>query len=223
MTRPLTSGERARKTARIAGLYPIVDDTPRRRHELRSVLSAILDAGAPVVQLRLKHTPDRESLELARWSVDRAHAAGALLIVNDRFDLAALAGADGVHLGADDVPVERIPPAIRDELLVGLSTHTLEQVEASRARPVDYIGFGPIFATGSKESEYTPRGIPLLAQAAESAQVPVVAIGGIDTKRIAEVKRAGAAAAAVISAISEAESPLEATRALLRELIHGAA
>ena len=170
------------------------------------------------MQLRLKYTADGAALALARWAAERAHAAGALLVVNDRFDLADLAGADGVHLGQRDLPPERIPDELRARLLIGLSTHTLAQVRESRARPVDYIGFGPVFGTKSVESAWESRGTAMLAKAVHLAERPVVASGGIDLANAAEVKRAGAAAAAVISAIADAPDPAAATRALAVEL-----
>ena len=121
---------------RLRGVYPLADDDPRWRNGARTVVRAALEGGATVVQLRLKHTRDGEALELARWAVESAREAGALLIVNDRFDLADLAGAGGVHLGQDDVEPERVPADVRERLHVGLSTHTLEQVRESVARPV---------------------------------------------------------------------------------------
>jgi thiamine-phosphate pyrophosphorylase len=134
--------------------------------------------------------------------------------VNDRFDLALLDGDDGVHLGQDDLAPERLPADARARLLVGLSTHTLEQVEASVSRPIDYVAFGPVFATGSKQSEYTPRGLEALRAAAARAKHPLVAIGGIDASNIAAVRASGASAAAVISAVAAASDPAEATRDL---------
>ena len=203
---------------RLRGIYPLADDDPRWRHGPRSIVEAALLAGATALQLRLKHTRDRDALALVRWAVERARRAGALLIVNDRFDLADLGGADGVHLGQDDLGPERVPPGLRERLLVGLSTHTLDQVHESRQRPIDYIGFGPVFGTASKRSGWTPRGPAMLADAVKQAGHPVVAIGGIDAENAAEVSRAGAAAAAVISAIADAPDPVAATNALAKRL-----
>ena len=198
----------------IAGVYPIADDDPRWRHGPRQVVEAALAGGARVLQLRLKHTDDGPALELARWARGRARSAGALLVVNDRFDLADLAGAGAVHVGEDDLPPERIPDDVRARLHVGLSTHTLEQVRASRERPVDYIGFGPVFGTRSKDAGYGERGLAMLREAVALAGRPVVAIGGIDLGNVALVARAGATAAAVISAIADADDPEAATRRL---------
>ena len=202
------------RLARIRGIYPIADDDPRWRNGPRAVVESALLGGATVVQLRLKHTIDREALELARWACERAHEAGAILIVNDRFDLADLAGADGVHIGEEDLAPERIPEDVRGRLLIGLSTHTLEQVRESRTRPVDYIGFGPVFGTSSKDPGYSPRGLDMLREAAESADRPVVAIGGITAENLPDVARNGASAAAVISALTDAVHPRAETEAL---------
>jgi thiamine-phosphate pyrophosphorylase len=200
--------------AHVRGVYVLADDDPRWRHDVRAQLAGALAGGSTVVQLRLKHTPDGEALALARESVARAHTAGALLFVNDRFDLALLAGADGVHLGQDDLAPELLPPDARARLLVGLSTHTLEQARDSRMRPVDYVAFGPVFGTVSKTSEYAPRGLALLREAVAQASRPLVAIGGITAGNAAGVRAAGAVAAAVISQIADASDPAEATRYL---------
>jgi thiamine-phosphate pyrophosphorylase len=199
---------------RLRGLYPLADDDPRWRHDPRAVVAAALLGGATAVQLRLKHTRDVEALELARWAVARARDAGALLIVNDRFDLADLAGADGVHLGQDDLEPERIPAEVRARLHVGLSTHTLEQVRESLDRPVDAIAFGPLFGTRSKNSEFEARGLDALREVVRISPRPVIAIGGIQAGNLAEVARTGARAAALISAIADAEDPAAETRRL---------
>lgn len=199
---------------RIEGIYPLADDDPRWRHGPRELLQATLQGGARVVQLRLKHTPDREALELVRWAGEQTRAAGALLIVNDRYDLADLGGADGVHLGQDDLRPEEIPATVRQRLIVGLSTHTLGQMRESRSRPIDYVAFGPVFGTTSKESEYEARGAEMLLRAVALAAHPVVAIGGIDLGNLHHVVAAGASAAAVISVLAQAEDPAGETRRL---------
>src|SRR5690606_15204857 len=135
---------------------------------------------------------------------------------NDRFDLALAAGADGVHLGQEDLPPARLPAAARARLLVGRSTHTLEQAAAAAREPVDYVAFGPVFGTTSKTSAYDARGLAALAQVARMvAPRPCVAIGGIDAARAGECVRAGAAAVCVISAIAAAPDMAAATRALV--------
>jgi thiamine-phosphate pyrophosphorylase len=205
---------------RLLGVYPLADDDPSRLHPPEAVVEAALAGGASVVQLRLKRTPDGRALELARWALERTRRAGALLIVNDRFDLADLAGADGVHLGQDDLAPERIPAQVRRRLHVGLSTHTLEQARAGAARPIDALAFGPLFGTASKDSPYAARGVEALSEVVRLSPHPVIAIGGIQAGNVAGVARAGARAAAVISAIADADDPAAETarlQALFRE------
>jgi thiamine-phosphate pyrophosphorylase len=205
---------RAARLARLRGLYVIADDAPRWRWSLERVAAAALAAGVRVLQLRFKHTRDGDVLRRARAVVAQARATDALIFVNDRFDLADLAGADGVHLGDRDLPPERIPAELRERLLVGGSTHTLEQVRESGSRPLDYIGFGPVFATRSKETPHAPRSVELLARAVAASALPVVAIGGIDAAGLPAVQGAGAAAAAVISAVHQADDLEKSLREL---------
>ena len=205
---------RRARLARVAGIYPLADDDPRWRHDVETGVDAVTGVGVSVVQLRFKHLRDGEALALARRCKKLCEQRGVLLFVNDRFDLAGLAAADGVHVGTDDCPPEKIPADVRAQLLVGLSTHTLEQVRAANQRPVDCIGFGPVFGTASKQSEYSARGLDQLTQAARESAHPVVAIGGIGLDQASAVAASGASGAAVISAISQAEDPAEATREL---------
>jgi thiamine-phosphate pyrophosphorylase len=173
-------------------------------------------AGAAVVQLRAKHARDRELLAWAEQIRALTASAGALFFVNDRFDLALAAGADGAHLGQDDLAPARVPPAARDRLLLGRSTHTLEQAQAARTEPIDYVAFGPVFGTHSKRSEWSARGLAMLAAVVERVRpLPVVAIGGIDAANAASVRAAGAAGFAVISAVAGAREPAAAARALI--------
>jgi len=199
---------------RVRGVYVLADDDPRWRNDVRAQVAGAIAGGATALQLRLKHSADAAALALAREAVKGTRAVGALLFMNDRFDLALLAGADGVHLGQDDLAPEQIPLDARARLLVGLSTHTLAQVRASRARPVDYIAFGPVFSTGSKVSAFEARGLSLLREAVALAGRPLVAIGGISAANASDVRAAGAVAAAVISAVADASDPAEATRYL---------
>jgi thiamine-phosphate pyrophosphorylase len=142
-----------------------------------------------------------------------------LFFVNDRFDLALAAEADGVHLGQTDLPPGRLPEAARERLLVGRSSHTEVQARAARDEPVDYVAFGPVFGTRSKHSPYQARGLELLARAAAIvAPLPLVAIGGIDADNAAQVAGAGAAGIAVVSAVAAAADPEAATRALVEAL-----
>ncbi len=209
---------------RVAGLYVVADDDPRWPGDPVSQARAALAGGADVIQLRAKHAVDRVALEWARRIGALARDAGALFFVNDRFDLALAAGADGVHLGQRDLSPKALPEVARARLRVGRSTHTREQARAALDEEVDYIAFGPVFGTTSKETRYGPRGLEALAQvAALVAPLPLVAIGGIDAARCPQVLEAGAAAACVISAVAGAPDPETAARALSRACSLGSA
>ena len=205
------------KPALWQGLHVRADDDPRWSHDPVDQALAACAGGAAVVQLRAKRATDRAVLAWGEAIRDATRRAGALLCVNDRFDLALACGADAVHLGQDDLPPGRIPRALRERLAVGRSTHTPEQVARACDEPVDYGAFGPVFGTRSKESDWSARGIDALADAvARAAPRPVVAIGGIDLPRVADVRAAGAAGFAVISAVAGAADPESAARALAR-------
>jgi thiamine-phosphate pyrophosphorylase len=188
------------------------------------IARAACAGGAAVVQLRVKRAGDRDTLAWARAIRELTLESGALFIVNDRFDLALAAEADGVHLGQDDLPPDRIPDADRARLLVGLSTHDADQARAAAEEPVDYVAFGPIFGTASKHSDHDPRGLALLGEVvALTAPLPLVAIGGIVTGNAASVIQTGATGCAVIGAVAGAEDPAGATAALVRALASGRA
>ncbi len=191
----------AARRARLGGLYAIVggaDPVEQAR--------AAIAGGARVVQVRVKDAPAGALLEAARRVV--ALAAGrALVIVNDRADLALLSGADGVHLGDEDLPVAEARRLLGPERLVGRTARTLEEARAALAEGADHVGFGPIFATRTKALAVPPRGVEGLAEVVRALGAPVVAIGGIGEGAIAEVARAGAACAAVIDAVFGAGDP----------------
>ena len=197
----------------------LADDDRRWQRNPVEQARAAGAGGATAIQLRAKHATDREALA---WSAEiraLARACGALFFVNDRFDLALAADADGVHLGQEDLPPERVPPEVRRRLLIGRSTHTLEQARAAREEPVDYVAFGPVFGTRSKQSPYEARGLALLADVVKLvAPRPVIAIGGIDAGNAREITCAGAAGAAVISAVAAADDPEQAARDLVAAL-----
>jgi thiamine-phosphate pyrophosphorylase len=201
--------------ARLRGLHVLADDGGRR-HDPPRVAAAACEGGASVVQLRAKSAPDRQTLAWAAEIRACTRRHGVLFVVNDRFDLALVAGADGVHLGQEDLPPDRIPKALRERLLIGRSTHSLEEVRAAGDEPVDYVAFGPLFATRSKVSAHGPRGLEMLARAvALAAPRPLVAIGGIDAASAARVAACGAGLA-VLSAVGDADDPVRAVRELVR-------
>ena len=184
------------------GLYPIVDlDTASRRNVAPLALAeAILTARPPLLQLRAKQQAPRAVLELLTQLKPLCARAGTLLFANDRPDLALLAGADGVHVGQDDLPIDavrRLPGALR----IGVSTHDETQLARALALRPDYVAFGPIFATASKQAAEPALGLEALERAAKMAQaaeIPLVAIGGLTlehSRKLAELS----VVAAVIS------------------------
>jgi thiamine-phosphate pyrophosphorylase len=200
----------------VAGLHVLADDDPRWGIGPVAQAEAACKGGASVIQLRIKFATDRLALEWAETIRALTREAGVHFIVNDRFDLALAAGADGVHLGQDDLPPGRIPKHARERLTVGLSTHDLAQARAAAGEPVDYVAFGPVYGSQSKLSPYSARGLELLKNAVRLvAPLPLVAIGGLSTKNLADVLAAGAAGAAVISAVAGSPDPAAATRELV--------
>jgi len=194
----------------------LADDDPRWKWDPVEQARAACAGGARAVQLRAKHATDRETLAWAEAIRAATREAGVLFLVNDRFDLAWAAGADGVHLGHGDLPPAALPEAARARLLVGGSTHDPAQLAAAAAAPLDYVAFGPVYGTTSKVSAWDARGEAALAAAVRAAAPrPLVAIGGIDVARAGAVAAAGAAGAAVISAVAGADDPRAATAALV--------
>jgi thiamine-phosphate pyrophosphorylase len=202
------SPARSSRLARLRGLYALVGG-----EEPLAQAAAALDGGAAVLQLRVKDRPAAEVLAQAVALVALARGR-ALVIVNDRADLAALAGADGVHLGEEDLPVAAARAVVGPDLLVGRSTRTLEDGRAALAAGADHVGFGPVFTTSSKSIAEPPRGLAMLAEVASRLPAPVVAIGGIGLDTIGAVAGAGAAAAAVIGALFDHGEPRPRAEAL---------
>lgn len=198
---------------RLRGLYAVLDrDDP-------GLARALVDpsaGGARVLQLRMKRARTAALVRAATAAREVAARAGALFIVNDRVDVALAVGADGVHLGQDDLPLSdarRLAAESGRRLVIGVSTHNLAQVDAAVAGGADYLGFGPVYATTTKESPDPVVGPARLAEAVRRAgDVPVVAIGGITANRAGEVAGAGAAAACAITSVTGAKDPIAAAR-----------
>ena len=191
-----------------AGLYGIADaafDDPV------TTVARLVNAGCRTVQIRAKGFSDADLLAVA---VRAKRVVGdARLVINDNIAVAKACGADGVHLGQEDASVQQARAALGPDCIIGLSTHTLAQVRAPHA--ADYIGFGPVFSTKTKENAGAAKGIKLLRQAVEDSRVPVVAIGGIEPMNIADVRSTGVHAWAVIRAIMEAQDWESAVRSLM--------
>ena len=200
---------------RAAGLYLVTDDSiePARR---QSVVAEALAAGARVVQLRDKRALGGALLREAAALAALCHQYGALLIVNDRADVAVAAGADGVHVGQDDLPLAAARQVVGPDLLVGVSASFPDEAEAAERGGADYVGFGAMYVTATKpDAEYA--GLRLLADVRSRVRAPLVAIGGITLENAPEVFAAGADLVAVVSAVFQAAAPAQAVRALLEQ------
>ena len=185
------------------------------------VVRAALRGGAPAIQLRMKDAPARDQLAAAIELRGYTRAAGALLFVNDRLDVALAAGADGVHLGPDDIPVAAARASTPPGFFIGYSTDDPERARDAERDGADYIGCGAVFGTRSKDVGGEAIGTARVAEVARSAAIPVVGIGGIGTANIAQVAATGAAGAAVIGAVMSAEDPAAAVRELLAAFPRG--
>ena len=187
-------------------LYPILDTGLCRGRAPLEVLRDFLSAGVKLVQLRAKDMPSNDFFKLADAVRGLTRRAGAMLIVNDRVDIALAVRADGVHLGQEDLPLKAARKIAGDRLIVGVSTHDMAQAEEAEAGGADYIGFGPIFGTATKATGYSPRCLDMLRDIKKTVKIPVVAIGGINEGNVAEVWKAGADSAAIISYLMGAEN-----------------
>jgi thiamine-phosphate pyrophosphorylase len=206
------------RTSSISRLYAILDLESIRALDLDplALASAYVESGIRLLQVRAKAAGARDVLEVSRAIVDRGRSHDASVIVNDRPDIAVMAGAAGVHVGQADLPpdaVRRVMP----EGEIGLSTHTLAQLEAALATPATYIAVGPVFGTSTKQTGYAAVGLDLVREAAARADRPIVAIGGITVENAASVLEAGAASVAVISDLLRGD-PRERARAFVEQL-----
>jgi thiamine-phosphate pyrophosphorylase len=181
--------------------YAIVD--PAGGHEPVSLAHTMLDAGARIMQLRLKDAPGRDFLAAARAIAEMCRIRGAILIVNDRVDIAILANAHGVHLGQQDLPLEAARRITGPNQIIGISTHTVEQARAAEKGGADYIGFGPMYSGGLKNIA-AGMGLDNLRAIRAAVKIPIVAIGGITEARVAETLAAGADAVAIITDVVNA-------------------
>ncbi len=196
-------------------LIVVTDRVIARPREVGDVVDAALRAGAPAVQLREKALPPRDILPLAHRLRVATLAAGTLFFVNDRLDLALAVGADGVHLGPEDLPVETARRIAPPGFLIGYSADTPATAHAAVAAGADYIGCGTVFPTSTKKDAGSVIGLDRLAAVVGAAAAPVVAIGGITPARAPGVFRAGAAGCAVVSAVMSAPDPAHAVHELL--------
>jgi thiamine-phosphate pyrophosphorylase len=199
-------------------LYAIIDPAQAGGHALPDLATAVAKGGATLVQLRDKASETRMLVEEAR-ALKSALGSGIPLIINDRVDVALASGADGVHVGQDDMSVEDVRRLLGPNAVVGLSIKTIAQAEAAPIDLLDYVGIGGVFATTSKNNPDPPIGVYGLARIAgvfrkRAPKLPLVAIAGIDRTNAADVIDAGADGVAVISALSQQANPSSAAQAL---------
>jgi thiamine-phosphate pyrophosphorylase len=214
---PEGDGPLRRERLRTARLYFVCEARPQT--DLETLLRAALTGGADIVQLREKEL-GRAEIERAAGTFRRiADTFSALFILNDDPELARACDADGVHVGQDDVSAEQAREILGPDAIVGLSTHSEEQIAASAERPVDYISVGPIWETPTKEGRPAV-GLDLIRHAAAQAPHPFFAIGGIDTGNAEEVVEAGAQRLCAVRAIRDAADPA-ATATELRQAFAG--
>ncbi|HTQ23152.1 MAG TPA: thiamine phosphate synthase [Candidatus Binataceae bacterium] len=192
--------------------YAMVD--PAGGHEPLALARILLDSGARMMQLRLKNAPGRELLAAARAIAALCRERGAMLIVDDRSDIAMLSGAAGVHLGQEDLPLEAARRLVGRDLLVGISTHSVKQAVAAERGGADYIGFGPLYAGGLRNNP-AGKGLAMLREVRAAVKIPIVAIGGITEATMPEALAAGADACAIITDIVRAGDVAAKVKALL--------
>jgi thiamine-phosphate pyrophosphorylase len=196
----------------------VTDRTQTRGRDLAALVAQCVAAGLPAVQVREKDLPAAELAALCRKLREPTRESGALLIVNDRADVALAVGADAVQRTHASLSVAEIRAVVDKRLRVGASVHSREDALAAEAEGADWLVFGPVYDTASKRQYGSPQGLAQLEAVTRAAGIPVIAIGGITPERVAEVRAAGAHGVAAISAILDAESPAEATRRFLDAL-----
>jgi thiamine-phosphate pyrophosphorylase len=204
------------------GLYAIVDPDFCRGRDPLAVARAVLEGGCAVLQLRSKRSDQAAIEALARGLLALCRAASVPFVINDRVELAQRIGAQGVHLGQTDMPVPRARELLGPDVAIGLSTHDLGQAQAAAALGADLIGFGPVFATATKQDPDPVVGLDGLRTVCSALELPVVAIGGISANNASLVSNCGASLAAAISALCSADDPRAAARTLHQALTHRA-
>ena len=199
----------------------VITDPDCGGRELVEVARAALRGGAGALQLRAKHGSTREIVELGRRLRAETERVGALLLVNDRVDVALVIGADGAHLGDDDLPLEAARRIAPPTFLLGRSVDTEAEARLAERQGADYVGAGPVHATPSKLDAAPAIGVRGIAALAAATPLPVVAIGGVDAASAEAVARAGAAGVAVIRAVMQASDPEAAARELAAAVRRG--
>jgi thiamine-phosphate pyrophosphorylase len=205
------SGARLRDALR---LYLVTDQPSLKGRRLIDVVQSAVQGGVSCVQLREKHANSRDFYAQAVALMDLLTPLAIPLIINDRLDIALACGAQGVHLGQSDMPVQAARKLLPPQVFIGWSVETEAHVELSATLPLDYLGVSPVFATTTKTDTATPWGLEGLARIRAATTLPLVAIGGIHIGNVTQLMQAGADSLAVVSAICSADDPRAASQQL---------
>jgi thiamine-phosphate pyrophosphorylase len=205
----------------IGRLHVLTDTVLQSRFSHLELVGLAIRGGADTIQYRQKSGSTRKMIHTATQMKQVCGGHGIPLIVNDRVDVAIAAKADGVHLGQDDFPITLARELLGHEMIIGASASNMEEAERCFFDGADYVGFGPIYPTSSKEDAGFVKGIVELLQVAKAVPVPIIAIGGISSENVPEILNAGAHGIAVISSVCCQEDPEQATKALYQMLYGG--
>lgn len=199
-------------------LYLVTDRSLSRGRSTLEVVQAAIAGGVSCVQLREKDCSTREFIQEARTLQEFLHTKSIPLIINDRVDVALAVGADGVHLGQNDMPIGDARKLLGDKLIIGISAESVENAITAELEGADYIGISPVFSTTTKKDIAPPLGLAGIREIRKKTKLPLVAIGGIHQHNATEVIRAGADGIAVVSAIVSAQCPETAARELFEKV-----
>jgi thiamine-phosphate pyrophosphorylase len=202
-------------------VYVVTDKGAASGRPLPEVVAAAVAGGAGVVQYRDKAAPTREMVETARELCGLCRRAGAVFLVNDRIDVALAVGADGVHLGQDDMPVPLARGLLGGKCLIGVTVHNEEELHRAEEQGADHLSIAPVFATATKVDHQAPKGPEGVAELVRMSRLPAVTIGGVDHTNAAEVMKSGVHGICVVSAVMGARDPEKAVRELLAAVRSG--
>ncbi|UCF57079.1 MAG: thiamine phosphate synthase [Deltaproteobacteria bacterium] len=205
----------------IGKLHVLTDVVLQTRFSHLDLTRLAIKGGADTIQFRQKSGSTREMIQVATQMEQLCADNGVRFIVNDRVDVAIAAGADGVHLGQDDFPIPLARKLLGEERIIGGSASNIEEARKCFSEGADYVGFGPVYQTASKDDAGPVRGVAILKQVVETIPLPIIAIGGVGTENVPEVVQAGAHGIAVISAVCCQEDPEQATKTLYQVLHEG--
>jgi thiamine-phosphate pyrophosphorylase len=199
-------------------LYVVTGREQSKGRDYFEVVRRAIEGGAGAIQFRAKELDAGELLATARELRAMTAEAGATFIVNDHVDVALASGADGVHLGQEDLPIREARKIAGPDLIIGLSTHSLDQAVEGETNGADYVNVGPIFATGTKVYGGGPVGLELIARVKARVGIPITCMGGINRDNVERVVAAGADRVAVVSAVAGADDIAEAARDLVERI-----